>query len=140
MKNIAAGELDTRATFQTLSAALDGFGQPTNVWTDTFTVWANVSDIRGSELIKSMALASEATTKITIRYRAGINPAMRVIVRNVIFNIKAPPIDSTGRRAVLELLCQRGLQHDPVTTDENFLLWDDGSHVLWDDGSKIIYS
>lgn len=136
MKSIDAGQLDSRATFQTLTTTLDGFGQPTNVWTDTFTVWANVSDIRGSELIKSMALASEATTRITIRYRADITAAMRVIVRNVIFNIKSPPIDSSGRRAVLELLCQRGLQHDPV--GGSGILTEDGFYLLNEDGFKLL--
>ena len=108
-----SGSLRHRVTFQTLNPALDGFGQPTNVWTDTFTVWASIEDLissKGSESIKSMALAAEATTKITIRYRTGINAAMRIVWQGTIYNIKAPPMDSTGRKRVIELLCQRGLQ------------------------------
>ena len=104
------GDLQHRVTFQTLMPAKDGFGQPTNEWTDTFTVWAMVADMNGSELIKSMALSAEATTKIVIRYRTGINAAMRIVWQGTIFNIKAPPMDSTGRKRVIELLCQRGLQ------------------------------
>ena len=104
------GGLQHRVTFQTLNPALDGFGQPTNVWTDTFTVWAQVADISGAELIKSMALSAEATTKIMIRYRPGITAAMRIVWLGTIFNIKAPPMDTSGRKRVIELLCQRGLQ------------------------------
>lgn len=105
-----AGWLRAYVTFQTLSPSLDGFGQPTNSWSNTLNVWACINDISGSELIKSMALDSEATTRITVRYRTGITAAMRILHDGVIYNIKSPPIDKTGKKAWLELLCQRGLQ------------------------------
>ena len=100
-----------RVTFQHVVTGLDAFGQPSITWVDSFTVWANVTDLSGMELIKSMTLVSDATTTVKIRYRTGIDPTMRIIWEGLILNIKSPPLDPQGRKRMIELLCQRGLQH-----------------------------
>jgi SPP1 family predicted phage head-tail adaptor len=102
---IRSGYLSTKVTIQKSVTGQDESGQPINKWADVATVWANVTDISGREFIASAALQNTVQTKITIRYRAEVVPAMRVIHQASIYNIEA--VLGQDKTSLL-LMCSRG--------------------------------
>lgn len=99
-----AGRLDQRITLQAPVTGQDAAGQPATGWTDVATVWASVLDISGREYIAAGGVQNTATTKITIRYRAGVVPSMRVMHGATAYSIDA--VLGQDRRALL-LMCSR---------------------------------
>ena len=100
------GDLRHRVAIQARDATLDVYGQPAQTWTTTATVWGSVADISGKELLAAMAVQSEVSTHITIRYRAGVTTANRILYDGVIYNISAV-VDPTGRKRETNLMCAR---------------------------------
>ena len=74
-----AGRLNRRVTIQQKSVARDALGAEVITWVDVATVWAEVSPYSGREFVALRQAQDEITTRITIRYRPGITPAMRVV-------------------------------------------------------------
>jgi SPP1 family predicted phage head-tail adaptor len=72
------GKLNKRITLQSRSATLDDYGQELNTWLDVATVWANVKPISGREKLRSMAIESELTHTVSIRYRLNFMPPKTV--------------------------------------------------------------
>jgi SPP1 family predicted phage head-tail adaptor len=105
---IRSGYLSTRVTIQQPVTEQDESGQLINKWLGVVTVWANLTDISGREFIASSALQTIVQTKITIRYRVGIVPAMRVVHQANIYNIEAVLRQD---KASLLLMCCKGIEH-----------------------------
>jgi SPP1 family predicted phage head-tail adaptor len=108
---IAAGKLRHRITLQELSAAspdVTGSGMPDESWTDLATVNASVEPLSGRELFAAQEHHSEVTTRITIRYRAGINAKQRVSFRGKTYNIRYV-LDPEERHRELQLLSAEGV-------------------------------
>ena len=99
-----AGRLNKRVTIQSPATGQDATGEPTTGWTDVATVWASIVDVSGREYVAAGGLQNSAQTKITIRYRAGIVPSMRVVHGADTFNIEA--VLGQDRRSLL-LMCSR---------------------------------
>lgn len=97
-----------RVAIQQRDATKDAFGQPAQTWTTLFTTWAMIEDISGKELIAAMAINSEVSTHIFIRWRAGITTANRVLYQGTPYNIQAV-VDPTGRKRELHLVCSRNV-------------------------------
>lgn len=68
------------------------------------TVAAEVRDVSGREFVAASATQNEVLTTITIRYRPGVVPAMRVLHGADVYNIEA--VLGQDRRA-LALMCSR---------------------------------
>jgi len=102
-----AGQLRHKVKLQTLAAGQDAIGQPTMVWTDVATVWADVRFVSGLETVKSDAPVSIARCSIRIRARAGVTAGMRIAEGSVFYNIQAVLPDTTGKR-YLDLACETG--------------------------------
>ena len=99
-----AGRLNRRCTLQQPGTTTDELGQPIPGWTDVATVWASIVDVSGREYVAAGGLQNAAQTKITIRYRSGIVPSMRVVHGATIYGIEA--VLEQGRDALL-LMCVR---------------------------------
>ena len=99
-----AGRLNRRCTLQQPGTTTDALGQPIPGWTDVATVWASIVDVSGREYVAAGGLQNSAQTKITIRYRSGIVPSMRVVHGADTFNIEA--VLGQDRRSLL-LMCSR---------------------------------
>lgn len=100
-----AGRLSERVTLQSLTAGQDEYGAPSTVWTDTATVSASVDDLTGREYVAAGGTQNAVTTKITIRYRAGVVPTMRVLADGVVYTVEAV----LGQdKKMLVLMCVRG--------------------------------
>lgn len=74
-------------------------------WTTGAAVWASIADISGKEFFQAAAVQSEVTTRIRIRFRAGITPAMRVLYGSRVFAILSV-IDKDERHREIELMCK----------------------------------
>jgi SPP1 family predicted phage head-tail adaptor len=96
--------LNKRVTLQSRSTDQDATGQPLNTWADVATVWAEVNDISGREYLAAGGVQNSAQTKITIRYRDGVVPSMRVLHGDAVYNIEA--VLGRDKRTLL-LMCSR---------------------------------
>lgn len=84
---------------------VDEYGTPIGSgWQDVMAVWASIEPIRGREYIQLQNTQAELTTRIRMRYRPGITPAMRVLYQDRVFDIQSV-IDINERRRYLELMC-----------------------------------
>lgn len=99
-----AGHLNRRITFQALSKVQDETGQLVDTWDNVTNAWAAIADISGREFLGADAQQNAAQTKITIRYRAGITTAMRVLHGSDTYSIHA--VLGTDR-VLLLLMCER---------------------------------
>lgn len=99
-----AGSLDQRITIESPGETQDENGEMVPGWTLVATVWASVVDISGREFVAAGAIQNKAQTKVVIRFRDGILPAMRVLHRGIAYNIEAV----LGQdRVELLLMCSR---------------------------------
>lgn len=106
-----AGKLDQRITFQRATTGEDGFGNTITGWTDLITVWANVRETPGKEIVAAGRI--EASRTATIRVRASsqsraVTAADRVIARGQIWNIRSVPAVGDGRE-MIEFLVEAGV-------------------------------
>ena len=105
------GKLRHYVTFQTPTVEIDSNGAATETWTDSFDgqqISAAIEPLSGRELIAAQQVHSRVTTRITVRYRPGMLPEMRVVHRGVYYNIEAViPDDLSGFRHCT-LLCYSG--------------------------------
>jgi len=104
------GKLDKRITIQSRSATLDDYGQELNSWSDVATVWANVKPISGREKLRSMAIESDLTHTVAIRYNVNFMPPIVADARRIsyttpagtrIFNITAARDVDEDRRYII---------------------------------------
>lgn len=102
---IAAGKLNKRVTLRALGAGQDAAGQLSGAWADVATVWAEMRDISGREFIGSGGVQNETQTRVFIRRRADVVPAMRVLHGAVTYHIDAVLEQENG----LQLLACRRL-------------------------------
>lgn len=105
-----ACKLRHQITFEQKSETQDSFGQPVEVWVPFVTARADIEPLRGKELFTAQQVNGELTTKITIRYLAGINEKMRAVHGSVVYNL-TPPVDIGMRHAWLEIMASSGLNN-----------------------------
>lgn len=101
-----AGKLKVRVAIQQKSSTQDSVGQPLEVWTTLATVWADVRNMRGLEVLKADMQMSRLLASIRIRYRTDVTPAMRVVHGNNIYQITAVSPDSNSKD-YLDLICEK---------------------------------
>jgi SPP1 family predicted phage head-tail adaptor len=108
MKPLRAGSLRHRVTLQQPAETPDGGGGFTLAWTDVATVWAAIEPLKGAERLHAQQLQSPVTHRVTMRYRSGVTPTMRLLFEARTLNIRAV-IDPQERNRTLELLCEEGV-------------------------------
>lgn len=100
-----AGDLRNRIKIQQKSVTRDTFGGETVTWTDVVTVWAAIEPISGREYYAAQQVQAEASTRIRIRYYAGITTSMRVLWGTRYFDILSV-IDIQERGREIHLMCK----------------------------------
>jgi SPP1 family predicted phage head-tail adaptor len=95
--------LDKRITFQSPNLTPDECGQLNGAWVNGSSMFASIIDISGREYVTS-AENNEVTTKIVIRYRPGITPAMRILHGATVYHVEAV-LNQFDR--FLMLMCKR---------------------------------
>ena len=106
-----AGDLRDRVTIQRATNSDDGFGNTISGWSDLLTVWANVRETPGKEIVAAGRI--EASRTATIRVRAssqsrGVTAADRIIARGQVWNIRGRAEVGDGRE-LIEFLCEAGV-------------------------------
>jgi SPP1 family predicted phage head-tail adaptor len=100
-----AGELRCRVALQTATETQDGFGAPVPAWATTATVWGEMVDLTGREFFAAQQENAEVSTRIRIRYLAGVTPKMQAVVSSRTFDILAV-MGPEGRKRELHLMCK----------------------------------
>lgn len=106
-----AGEYDRRVVIQQKVAGSPqqlATGEPDEAWATVCTVWARVTPNLGSERFVADQIKSAVDARVSIRYRAGIEAGMRVVMGSQILNIDAV-VDVQQAHVELLLLCTTGL-------------------------------
>jgi SPP1 family predicted phage head-tail adaptor len=101
-------QFNRKVTLQVPAAGQDAYGEPLTGWTNVVTVWASIVDVTGREYLAAAATQNAVQTKITIRHRSGVLPAMRVVHGADVYSIEA--VLGQGGTELL-LMCTRGLNH-----------------------------
>lgn len=104
-----AGDLRERVKIQaeTETPNDSGGGEPS--WSDVATVWAQILPVRGDEQIEAQRTESVVLWYVTIRYRAGVTAANKLVWKGQGMNIRAV-VDPDGRRTWLRLTAETGVQ------------------------------
>lgn len=109
-----AGTLRHRITLNTVSTVQDAYGQIGDALHEQalvpfVTIWGEVKDVSGRELLGSGELHTQITTRIKCRFYPGITESMVATVSmdqvTRSFDILAVT-DPEGRRRTLELECR----------------------------------
>jgi len=100
-----AHRLRHRITIERKTAGEDTWGQPVETWETVAIAPAEVWPLSGREFVAAQAEQAGVTTRITIRYQAGIEPAMRITHDGKTYNIRAVLPDPTARRHIT-LMCE----------------------------------
>jgi SPP1 family predicted phage head-tail adaptor len=107
---LAAGSLNRRIAIQKSTSGKDSAGQAIKVWTNVFTVWANVKSQTGmGTIVGDQSGVSTSVTRYSfrIRYRQGVDASMRVLMGGVAYDITSVQMDE-DRREWTDLVCNRG--------------------------------
>lgn len=83
----------------------DSFGAEVSEWIQFAKVWADVSPVSGREFASFKQINAEITTKITIRYIAGITTEMRILFGDRVFEIDSV-INPEEKNISLLLMCK----------------------------------
>lgn len=83
------GKMRERVTIQQLSLTGDGAGGGEQTWTAVATVWARVKPVSGSEAKEAGQLQDETRHEITIRYRSGLDGALRLSWRGRLLDVQS---------------------------------------------------
>lgn len=102
------GQFRHRVTIQKYTANLDSFGQEVKEWVDICTVWASVEPLRGREFFRAQTIHAEVTTRITIRYKGGISPKMKVVFDGRCFDILSV-INPEEKNKEIHLMCKESI-------------------------------
>lgn len=75
---------------------------------DWSSVPASIVDMSAREFIAAAAMQGETMTRFVIRYRAGVEPKMRLTWRNRIYNVRGVLQDMDSALEYLTLVCSEG--------------------------------
>lgn len=100
-----AGRLRYLVTVQQATHAQDAYGETTVTWSQFATAYASIEPLRGREYFDAATVQAEVDVRIVMRYRAGIEPKMRITHGSRVFDIQSVVEPGSGRRE-LHLMCK----------------------------------
>jgi SPP1 family predicted phage head-tail adaptor len=101
---VRAGLLRYRWTIQQKTVIPSASGEPVATWTDRCTVWGDEKPQTASEVLRNNVAIAQKTTILSIRWRAGLTPAMRATREGRILDIEQV-LNPDGRKREIQLLC-----------------------------------
>lgn len=105
MSILKIGKLKHRVTLQEYTATRDSYGAELEAWVDIATVWASVEPLTGREYFQTQQINAEISTKVTIRFKAGVTAKMRLIYNDRVFEIISV-INTEEKDVQLVLMCR----------------------------------
>jgi SPP1 family predicted phage head-tail adaptor len=103
---IGAGERNKQIAIQEKAISTDSIGNQTETWHTIATVWAAIQPLSGREYWAARQVNAETTTKVTILYRRGVTAEHRILYGSRVFELTAPPINTSEANAELVLLAK----------------------------------
>lgn len=111
MQPFNPGRLQQKVSIQQRTAGVSAHGQALQQWADVATgLWAEILPIRGRELFAAGQEQGLADVRITLRWRAGVTSAMRILHGSTPYEIVGEPINVRGLNEWLELNCTTGVK------------------------------
>lgn len=104
MTIVASGRLDQRITIQQKTIVRGALGGHDETWSTLAVVFAETLDMSGREIFNAKAMGSEATMKVTIRWRLDVEPDQRVVFSDGTM-ARIEWIRHVTRKQYLELYC-----------------------------------
>lgn len=108
-----AGKLRHRIQLQRFTTIVNpDTGDRTQAWAaveGADSLPAEVVPLSGREFLAAAASQSTVTSRIQIRWRAGVTAANRLVHGDVIYNIEAVLPDNKSGREWLTLMCSQGV-------------------------------
>ena len=109
MSTFRAGRLRHRVSLQEYVELVDpSTGARDNDWREIAKIWASIEPLSARDFIQSSALQSQVTTRITIRFRAGVNASMRIVHKGRVYNVTGVLADRDTGLEYLTLPCTEG--------------------------------
>lgn len=105
MSILKIGKLKHRVTLQEYTATRDSYGAELEAWVDIATAWASVEPLTGKEYFQTQQINAEISTKVTIRFKAGVAAKMRLIYNDRVFEIISV-INTEEKDVQLVLMCR----------------------------------
>lgn len=105
-----AGDLRHRVEIQKKEFTQGGdTGEMIPHWVSLASVHAKVEPLSAREFITASATMSKVSTRIVIRYRAGVDATMRIVYRGKVYNIEGVLPDLVSGLDYLTLPCSEGV-------------------------------
>lgn len=105
MTEFLPSDLRHRLVLEELQREDDEGGGFTETWIEFAELWADLRPFGGSETVEADRLAGRVTHEISLRFRAGVQPAMRFRQGARLFHILTV-IDVEERKRWLKCLCE----------------------------------
>lgn len=99
-----AGRLRHRIVVQKKQAKVDSFGEEVISWVKHLDAWGSIEPLRGQEYLEAKQVQADVSTRIRMRWQAGITPGMRVLYGSRVFDIQSV-INVFERGRELQLMC-----------------------------------
>ena len=100
----STGRLRHRLTLEAAARTPDGGGGAAETWSAIAQLWGQIRPTSGIEVFETDGLSGRVSHEITLRYRSGVTPSMRLASGSRRFEIVAI-IDIDERRRWLKCLC-----------------------------------
>lgn len=105
-----AGDLRHRVELQRPVFSQDPVtGEMTPAWVEVAKIYAAIESLSARDFLAAAAAQSKVSARIVIRYRAGIDPTMRIVYRDKIYNIEGVLADPKSGLDYLTLPCSEGV-------------------------------
>lgn len=101
---LSAGSLNCRVQIQKNSGTQNNLGEFASDWVTVATVWADIRYLNGKEYLASQLETNKASVSIRIRWRNDIEPTMRILSGNLLYNIEAV-LPDMQKRVHIDLVC-----------------------------------
>ena len=102
------GKLRHRITIDQVTEIQDTDGAVLESWSQYAVVQASIEPISGREYFAAQSTQADVTHRISLRYRSGITPKMRVNYASRIFDILSV-INVGERNRELQLMCRESI-------------------------------
>lgn len=102
---MSAGKYRHRITIERLTQTVDDYGAPSGSWLTVGTFAASIEPLTGREYLAAFAIQSEVTTRLRLRFVAGILPSDRATYRGITYDVLSI-INREMRNVELELMCR----------------------------------
>lgn len=105
MNGMRAGDLRHRVTIRSRSGSRGAYGSATTTWVEYHSCRAAIRALRAREVQSDSQRQSEVTHEVTIRYKAGVVPAMRMTFSDSgttrYFDIRGVRVDAQIHRIMM---------------------------------------